>query len=392
MTDAENGEIDLSKLKTMRDVFDYCTKNKLHSVAQGMIELPPPTKLREISSKALLDPKQFNIHQYRNRFGEPVFVNAIQTLLKKHYHVDVTTDCILTNAGVTGGIVAALLAQRKRGKRRTALIEPFYTYHSKQSEEVFEVAPDVVPSHPDNFSPDWNKIETKLKAGLDTLIFCNPGNPSGRCWKQEEVERLVQLCEQHQTLLIIDEIYCDMVFEGHKHYSPINNPKGLSDYVVVCRGFSKTLAVQSWRIGYSVSTPKNIAEMMTHHDPIYISVPWMQHTLATYLNEDYDDFVKHIAKINAMLQHNWKVLSPAFQQALGWEPIEPSGSMYGMFLHKDVSDIAALQKGLKRGVGVAPASMFYGGEPANTRFIRIHLGMSEEKAQSIANTLLEKSK
>lgn len=83
----------------MRDVFDYCTKNKLHSVAQGMIELPPPRKLREIVSAAILDDSQQHINQYRNRFGEPPYLQAIQRLLEKHYATKVPLGAILATSG-----------------------------------------------------------------------------------------------------------------------------------------------------------------------------------------------------------------------------------------------------------------------------------------------------
>eukprot|EP01089_Gocevia_fonbrunei_P021277 TRINITY_DN81_c0_g1_i1.p1 TRINITY_DN81_c0_g1~~TRINITY_DN81_c0_g1_i1.p1 ORF type:complete len:386 (-),score=67.54 TRINITY_DN81_c0_g1_i1:17-1174(-) len=380
---------ELSKIQTMRDVFDYCTKNKLHSVAQGMIELPPPRKLREIVSAAILDDTQQHINQYRNRYGEPPYLQAIQTLLEKHYNTKAPLTSILATAGVTGAIVATLMMLRKRARTRIALIEPFYTYHSRQCEEVFGFPPDAIPTNPD-FSPNWTNIENRLKQGLDGIILCNPGNPTGRVWSATEQDKLVELCTRYDCLLIIDEIYCDMIFNDVPHYSPIN--KGLSNHVVVCRGFSKTLAAQSWRLGYAVSSETNIAAMMAHHDPIYISVTWQQHALAQYLDTEYEDFANHCKTINQLLRENWKVLYPAFHQALGWDPIEPQGTMYGMFKHHQSSDLEALQKGLACGVGVAPASMFYGKTPANTGFIRIHVGMTHDKALAIAATLAEHTK
>jgi DNA-binding transcriptional MocR family regulator len=77
------------------------------------------------------------------------------------------------------------------------------------------------------------------------------------------------------------------------------------------------------------------------------SVSWQQHSLAEYLDKQYSDYVKHINEINALLQSNYEILAPAFQEALGWEPIAPQGSMYGMFKHSEASDIEALQKGTR---------------------------------------------
>ena len=96
---AQDGTDELANLKTMRDVFDYCQRKKLHSVAQGMIELPPPLRLRQIIADAILSDNQQFVHQYRSRMGEPDYLHAIRNLLKKHYNVDVPEGSILAASG-----------------------------------------------------------------------------------------------------------------------------------------------------------------------------------------------------------------------------------------------------------------------------------------------------
>lgn len=371
---------DLSKLKTMRDVFDYCQRNNLHSVAQGMIELAPPRKLRELCAEGLLNEPDAAFHQYRSRFGEPEYLASIRDLLKKHYNVDAPEGSILATSGVTGGIVATLMTLQHQGATKVALIEPFYTYHGRQVQEIFGHLPSAIHSNPD-WSPNWDAIEASIKEGTNCILMSNPANPHGRVWSAEELRKLVKLCEEGNCYLLLDEIYCDMVFEGVKFFSPIND--GLSERVIVCRGFSKTLGAQSWRLAYAVSHPKTITNLMAHHDPVYISLTWQQHYLARYLQNQYDDFLKHIDSINSLLRTNWKILAPAFKETLGWEPIEPAGSMYGMFKHGLSSDFVALQEGLKMGVGVAPGSMFFVGD-RDSGYIRIHVGISQEKAEAIA--------
>eukprot|EP01087_Luapelamoeba_hula_P013666 TRINITY_DN390_c0_g1_i1.p1 TRINITY_DN390_c0_g1~~TRINITY_DN390_c0_g1_i1.p1 ORF type:complete len:390 (+),score=64.40 TRINITY_DN390_c0_g1_i1:118-1287(+) len=378
---------DLSQLKTMRDVFDYCQRNNLHSVAQGMIELPPPRKLRQICAEGLLNESETDFHQYRARFGEPEYLEAIRTLLKRHYKVDAPEGSVLGVSGVTGGIVAALVMLKAMGASKVGLIEPFYTYHARQVQEVLGQPPSAIPSN-DDWSPNWEAVEASIKQGTNCIMMCNPTNPTGRVWSADEIRRLVRLCEENNVYFLLDEIYCDMVFEGSTHFSPINDE--LSEKVIVCRGFSKTLGTQSWRLAYIVSHPNTIVSLMAHHDPIYISLSWQQHYLARYLTDEYEDFVQHISTINELLRTNWKILYPVFQEVLGWQPIEPSGSMYGMFKHGLESDFQALQEGLKVGVGVAPGAMFYAGDKANTGYIRIHVGISEQKARAIAQTMRQK--
>ncbi len=291
---------------------------------------------------------------------------------------------MLATSGVSGAIVATLLALRKRGKTRVAVLEPFYTYHKRQVEEVLGAGKcSFVPCGAD-LGPDWAALETQFGAGLDALIVCNPGNPSGRVWTAAELRRLVQLVTKHDAVLIVDEIYCDMVWAG-AHWSPIAD--GVSAHVVVCRGWAKSLAAQSWRVGFCVSAPSMIEQILTHHDPVYIAVNWQQYAIAEYITKHLDDYRAHVHANGALMQANWRVLSALLREELGWQPLEPAGSMYGLFKHGAATDLEAMRHGLERGIGVAAGSMFFGGDRAHTGLIRIHYGFSAEAVQKIVDTV-----
>lgn len=380
----------MEKIATMRDVFDFCNKYNLCSVAQGMIELPPPRKLREIVAEDSLKDSH-EIHQYGARIGAKCYLEALTRFLKKHNDADVPVEAILATCGVSAAIVATLLALRAEGKTNVALYEPFYTYHKKQVEEATGKTPRTIASNPD-YSPNWENFEKEIQQGLDAVIVCNPGNPSGRVWREHELRKLVQLAKTHNFVLIMDEIYCDMVWNPDvKFWSPLMDKQNpLSTNVVVCRGWSKSLAAQSWRVGFCVSAPSMIEKIMAHHDPVYIAVNWGQYSIARYLDEHYDDFVRHITTNGDIMKKNWDLLKQLLQQELGWTPIEPDGSMYGLFYHHSESDIAALKHGLDHGIGVAPGSMFFGGNITNSKVIRIHYGLGAETVQNIIKVVKEK--
>jgi len=111
-------------------------------------------------------------------------------------------------------------------------------------------------------------------------------------------------------------------------------------------------------------------------------MPWV-----VFLLDHLDEFNRHKLENGKLIQDNWKKLSAAFKSALGWEPIQPEGSMYGNFSHNCESDLKAAQKALEAGVGVCPSSMFFANSPSNTHLIRIHCGISTEKAQEIVSKL-----
>lgn len=382
---------ELDNLKTMRDINDYCVAKGIPSLAQGMIELPPPLKLRQFAAEeGLSDP----IHTYRARMGETCYLDAIKSFLQRDYNTTVETNNILTTQGVTGGIIATISLVQELGGSRIGVIEPFYTYHLFQIERLLGKPAPVeyvsLKGADDGFSPDWDRIEKALvpkgePGHLDILILTNPSNPTGRVWLKEELDRVVQLTKASGTWLLIDECYSDMVWEPHVHYSPIQT--SLEDHVVVVRGFSKVLGCQSWRVGYTISSAATIAQLMRAHDQLYICVPWLQHALSRYFLETPEDFSDHKSKISDLIRSNWVELSAALKTHLGWEPLEPHGTMYGMLRHNEKTDMDAVKIGLSKGVGVCPGTMFFANNPEHTGFVRIHMGVSKEKTARILSLL-----
>ena len=333
----------LPPMQSMRDINDYCVANNVQTLAQGMIELPPPECLRKIVGEVAMEGP---VHTYRARMGEPEFLKAMQRVVKEN-GADVECNSLLATQGVSGGIIASLLSLKKKKSEQSevkvGLLQPFYTYHWNQL-----LAVGVVPVF-------LSSIE-ELKSAVDTLdgfILCNPLNPTGKVWTEEEINEVISIMDGR--LIIFDECYLDMVFTG-KHYSPIQN--GVSENIVICRGFSKTLGAQSWRVGYAISHPSTISHMMACMDPVYICTPFLQHALARFINNHFDEYRSHIVELNKLMRDNWKVLSEAFKKRFAWEPVEPAGTMYGNFKHTSASDMEATVLALQAGVGVCPGSMF----------------------------------
>ena len=116
-------------------------------------------------------------------------------------------------------------------------------------------------------------------------------------------------------------------------------------------------------------------------------VNWMQHVLAQYFTEHYDDYVNHINTVGKLMRSNWTKLVAVLEKKMGWKAIEPEGSMYGCFHHNGTSDMEEVLSALDAGVGVAPGIIFYGTESNNTGFIRIHCGLSAEKVDKLVASL-----
>eukprot|EP00929_Paragymnodinium_shiwhaense_P123127 TRINITY_DN9662_c0_g1_i1.p1 TRINITY_DN9662_c0_g1~~TRINITY_DN9662_c0_g1_i1.p1 ORF type:complete len:392 (-),score=109.83 TRINITY_DN9662_c0_g1_i1:325-1500(-) len=378
-------ELSMPPISSMRDINDFCVKRGIPSLAQGMIELPPPKRLRETASKVVLED---NVHTYRTRAGEEEYLEALSFMLKEVFGETVQASQILAVQGVTGGIVSSLLTLRERNpKAKVAIIEPFYTYHLSQVRTVFREDPVFIKPAADGLSMDIEKLETMARAGeIQAAIIVNPSNPSGLVLTEKQVVRLEKLAEETGLFLIFDECYADMVFDGQPRVSPVRN--GLTqDNITVCRGFSKCVGVQSWRVGFVLGSEKTIKEMMPIMDPIYICTPRDQHAIARYLKNDVEDYKSHIQRVNTHLRGNWVKFREAFEKKFGWKAVDPQGTMYGMFRHNCSTDMEAAEMALRAGVGVCPGTIFMKPGTTQTHHVRIHCGVDEKKASQIVANL-----
>lgn len=129
-------------------------------------------------------------------------------------------------------------------------------------------------------------------------------------------------------------------------YSPVQDK--LHPHVISCRGFSKNLATQSWRVGYIVSHPDTVSAVLAQHDPMYISVPILQHAVGQYLAHHIDEFKAHVAKLRDMMRANVAAFGEALPRVLGWEMLPPDGSMYVMFRHSEGAAVLFIGGGRAR--------------------------------------------
>ena len=357
----KNKMTELENMTSMRDINDYCVSKGLFTLAQGMIEIPPSKPLRQAAADVMMSE---DLHCYRARLGEPEYLQAVSNLLTAEGVVapegKTVQDCVLATQGVTAGIVSSILHLQNKLKRApvVAVIEPFYTYHYVQIKAITGKPAVAVKGVIDPITGkfNWDNLKAVLPE-VDCVIMCNPHNPLGLVWDEVDVEAIYDMVVvKGGKLLVSDECYNEMVF-AKKHYSVVQ--KRMDDGVVVCRGFSKTLGAQSWRIGYVVASPTTLASLAANMDPYYVCVPLLQHAVGRYLLENPEDYHSHVSRLNTLIQANWQLFKTAFLKKFPtWSAVDPEGTMYGNFVHDDKADLDAVKKCLAAGVGVCPGSMF----------------------------------
>lgn len=158
--------------------------------------------------------------------------------------------------------------------------------------------------------------------------------------------------------------------------------------LVVLRGFSKTLAIAGWRVGYTIAAPDFI-QRMTHqiHDALYVGAPSLpQHVLARALRENRTELGRFVGENVALYRENRTQVADIFR-SIGMEPVLPQGAFYMLAKHHRADDVTAMKELLTRGVAVAPGVPFFADQTTSSGYIRVHFAVSRETVQQVREKL-----
>jgi aspartate/methionine/tyrosine aminotransferase len=118
-------------------------------------------------------------------------------------------------------------------------------------------------------APDWRFDPAELRAAFNArtkaIIVNTPNNPTGKVFSREELTLIAELCQEHDTLCITDEIYEHITYDGAEHIPIITLP-GMRDRTILVNSMSKTYSVTGWRVGWVVAAPHLTASIRKVHD------------------------------------------------------------------------------------------------------------------------------
>jgi aminotransferase len=275
-------------------------------------------------------------------------------------------DEVMVSVGSTGAFVAASLALFDPGDE-VILFEPFYGYHSGLL-SLLGVTPVFVKLRAPGWGVDFEALEAAITPRTKAVVVTTPGNPHGKVWTEGELSRLLGALERHDLWAITDEIYEHMTYDGRLHVS-LGSLPGAYARTVTLSGFSKTLNMTGWRLGYAVATPEVVEKMGLVSDLVYICAPApLQYGVAAAMPlEDayYTDLQADYAARRALMGDTLA--------ACGFDSAYPEGAYYSFAsfagIHRPgFSDDRAACETLIREAGVAtvPGSAFFA-DPSDGR-------------------------
>ena len=173
------------------------------------------------------------------------------------------------------------------------------------------------------FYPSAEQIEQVCTEKTKAIMFCSPSNPTGRIIPADELEKIAEIVKKHQIWCLSDEIYCELLYDGHKHVS-IGKFPGMKDYTIIFNGFSKSFAMTGWRIGYIAAPHDLLVQCCKLHAYSSICPPiFSQYAAAEGLRSGWAE----VEKMRLSYQQRRNVMYKAFID-MGLSCIEPEGAFY----------------------------------------------------------------
>lgn len=224
------------------------------------------------------------LNQYPPMAGVPALRHAVAAKIKALYghHYPPDTEITIT-AGATQAIITAILAVVHPGDE-VVVLEPCYDSYVPNIELAGGKVVRV-PLTPGTFRPDFDRIAAALTPRSRAIVINSPHNPSGTVWSRADMLQLQALLDGTEVLLISDEVYEHMVFDGQPHESAARFP-GLAARAFIVSSFGKTYHVTGWKVGYVAAPAALTREFRKVHqfNVFTVNTP-VQHGLAAYMAE-----------------------------------------------------------------------------------------------------------
>lgn len=210
----------------------------------GRPDADTPVAIKQAAADALM---RGEVH-YSDLRGVPALREALAAKLRKQNKLEVGPDDVLVTNGLTHASFAAFFAILDEGDE-VILLSPHYPQHIGKI-ELAGAHPVLVPLNKEQgFAIDAHAIEAAITPRTRMVVLVNPANPTGRVYRRSELEALAQLAIKHDLIVVSDEVYEDITYDDAKHISIASLP-GMQERTVSMFAFTKSYAMDGWRIGY----------------------------------------------------------------------------------------------------------------------------------------------
>ena len=324
------------------------------NLGQGFPDFQCDTRLIE----AMIEAMQAGHNQYPPMAGVPALREAVAEKVAALYghQYDPSTEVTIT-AGATQAIQTALTALVHPGDE-VIIFEPVYDSYEPVIRLNGGIAVYAKLRHPD-YRPDWQEVRALINHKTRAIMINSPHNPTATLWSADDMREMANVLRGTDIILISDEVYEHMVFDGARHESVARYPE-LAVRAFVISSFGKTYHVTGWKVAYCLAPKALMSEFRKAHQFIVFTVHTpSQHAIASYLQHN-----AHLQLSDFYQAKRDYFLAETVTSKLHWLPSHGTYFVTASYAHLDAfhhfSDVDFAMH-LTRNIGVAciPLSAFY---------------------------------
>ncbi len=351
------------------------------NLSQGFPDFAIDQKIIQLVHKYMLE----GHNQYAPMSGVPALRQIISDVVNQSYGFKADYDTQVTiTSGATEGIFAAISAFISHGDE-VIIFDPSYDSYEPGVMLNGGVPVQINLRFPD-FSIDWDEVKKKITSRTRMIIINTPHNPSGTVLKHRDLLELESIALKHNIIVLSDEVYERLTFDGVAHTSVLSLP-GLASQSIVVSSFGKTFHATGWKAGYAIAPDHLTREIRKTHQFIVFSVNTpVQLALAEYM-QDAD----HYLNLGKFYQQKRDFF---LQQIKGssFEPLKCEGSYFQVVSYKSISEKPEMEMAeeltKKYKVAAIPLSVFYK-DRTDHRLLRFCFAKKEETLTKAGEILRE---
>ena len=325
---------------------------------------------------------------YSRSEGSEAYRIKLVKYYKKHEIEVSANDIIIT----TGGSEALLftIGSIMDPEDEVIIPEPFYAnYNGFSAAQGVNVVP-VVSELESNFAlPTIEAFEALITKKTKAILICNPGNPTGYLYSQEEIYQLTKLAKKYDLFLISDEVYREFTYDGEKHHS-IMSFKGLEQHAIMIDSVSKRYSMCGARIGCLVTKNKDVYKTALKFAQARLSPPTFAQIASEAALDTPNSYFKSVIDEYAERRN---VLIEQLQKIKGVKVAKPKGAFY-CIVELPVHDADAFSQWLleefrvqNQTIMIAPAAGFYATKGLGQNQVRIAYVLKKEDLIASVNIL-----
>ena len=347
----------------------------------------PDVKTPEVALNAVKN-NTLDILTYQRSEGSETYRTKLAAYYKKN-DIHVSADQIIVT---TGGSEALFFTFGSIMDPDDEVIipEPFYAnYNGFSTAQGVKVVP-VVSNIESNFAlPPIADFETLITPKTKAILICNPGNPTGYLYSKTELQQLAALVKKHDLFLISDEVYREFTYDGHEHYS-IMQENGLESNAIIIDSVSKRYSMCGARIGCIVTKNKTVLDTALKFAQARLSPPTYALLASEAALETPD---RYFSEVISEYEQRRNVLVEELKKINGVKVANPKGAFY-CIAELPVNDSDAFAQWLlehfrleNETIMVAPAAGFYSTEGLGKNQVRIAYVLNKEDLRTSVTIL-----